>query len=140
MTIVTVTTLLFFVHLGCRYKLYGDSGSLASTGISSLTVYPDFQYCSWLITARESLVISLSFTFIRIPNCEENYIDIYDGSDDTFPLLARYCDLNATKGNIVRSTGNNLYVVLKSGNNSLQQAIHPKFNANYKTQLTPESK
>ena len=78
-------------------------------------------------------LVSLNFTSIHVPNCQENYIEIYDGENETFPLLARYCGLNATEGNKVESTGNNVYMVLKSGNNSLIPGMHPKFNANYTT-------
>ena len=103
-------------------------------------IYPDFQHCSWLISVKNTHLVSLSFTLIRVPDCQENYIDIHDGSNETFPLLARYCGFNATKGNKVKSTGNNLYVVLKSGNNSLNPGIQLKFNAKYWTDFMPKRK
>ena len=99
----------FSVILACRYKLKSNNGSFTSSRTPSL-IYPDFQYCSWLVTVHETLLISLIFTSIRVPNCKENFIDIYDGRDETFPLLARYCGSNATVGNKLKSTGNNLYL------------------------------
>ena len=66
-----------------------------------------------------SLKISLSFLTLNIPSCEENYLEIYDGSsDNTSTLLAKFCDENATSGARVVSEVNSLYIVLKSGNNS----------------------
>ena len=112
--------------------LHGDSGSFSSLRNVS-DIYPDFQYCSWLITVNKTLLVSLSFTSIHVHNCEENHIDIFDGSNETFPLLARYCNLSAAEANKVQSTANNLYVVFKSGNNSVNPGIHLKFNANYVT-------
>ena len=128
----------FSVILACRYKLKSNNGSFTSS--RTPLIYPDFQYCSWLVTVHETLLISLIFTSIRVPNCKENFIDIYDGRDETFPLLTRYCGSNATVGNRLKSTGNNLYLVFKTGNNSLNGDMHTEFHANYTTHLIPERK
>ena len=129
----------FSVILACRYKLKSNNGSFTSSRTPSL-IYPDFQNCSWLVTVNETLLISLIFTSIRVPNCKENFIDIYDGRDETFPLLARYCGSNAIVGNKLKSTGNKLYLVFKTGNNSLNGDMHTEFHANYTTHLIPERK
>ena len=129
----------FSVILACRYQLKSNNGSFTSSRTPSL-IYPDFQKCSWLVTVHETLLISLIFTSIRVPNCKENFIDIYDGRDETFPLLARYCGSNETVGNKLKSTGNNIYLVFKTGNNSLNWDMHPEFHANYSTHLIPERK
>ena len=67
-----------------------------------------------------SLKISLSFLTLNISSCEENYLEIYDGSSNNngLTLLAKFCDENATSGARVVSKANSLYIVLKSGNNS----------------------
>ena len=129
----------FSVILACRYKLKSNNGSFTSSRTPSL-IYPDFQNCSWLVTVNETLLISLIFTSIRVLNCKENFIDVYDGRDETFPLLTRYCGSNATVGNRLKSTGNNLYLVFKTGNNSLNGDMYPEFHANYSTHLIPERK
>ena len=61
----------------------------------------------------------MKFQTLDVPNCNENYLDIYDGSNDVgSTLLARLCGGKATSGKTVMSTMNTLYIVLKSGNNS----------------------
>lgn len=63
----------------------------------------------------------MKFQTLDVPNCKENYLDIYDGSSNNTngsTLLARFCGENATVGTTVTSITNALYIVLKSGNNS----------------------
>ena len=68
---------------------------------------------------KKSSKILLKFLTLTIPNCQENYLDIYDGiSKNGSTLLARFCGKNATKDAEVMSEVNNLYIVFKSGNNS----------------------
>ena len=58
---------------------------------------------------------------MTIPNCKENHLDVYDGSSNNgSTLIARFCAENATSEKTVTSTMNALYIVLKSGNNSVQ--------------------
>lgn len=103
--------------VGCQYKLQNDNGSFSSPNFLNNS-YPDFQVCSWSVTVNASLRILLKLQTINIPNCEENYLDIYDGRhDNASTLLARFCGKNATSGAKVTSKMNNLYIVLKSGNN-----------------------
>ena len=104
--------------IGCQYKLQDNNGSFSSPNFPN-NLYPDFQVCSWAVTVNISLKISLSFLTLNIPNCKENYLEIYDGSkDDGSTLLAKFCDENAASGAQVVSKANSLYIVLKSGNNS----------------------
>ena len=95
--------------------------------------YPSFQYCSWLVTVSESLVVSLDFTHLSVPDCEENFVKIYDGVNDAAPILATYCGLNASSRRTVMSTSNNVFVVLKSGNNSKSPDTLLRFQAEYTT-------
>ena len=101
-----------FRHLGCEYKLETNSGSFGANN------YPAYQYCSWSITVKHGLEVFLKFTTLNIPDCSENQLEVYDGVDNTGSLLAVYCAKNATSGNTVRSTGNNMYVMFKSGNDN----------------------
>ncbi|CAB4043714.1 Hypothetical predicted protein, partial [Paramuricea clavata] len=59
-------------------------------------------------------------------------MNIYDGSDDTAPILVSLCDKNATSGIRLRSTGNNMFIMLKSGKNSLNGG-NMQFQADFKT-------
>ena len=117
--------------VGCQYKLKNETGSLTSQ-----RSYPDFQYCSWSITVTAPLLISLKFHNLSVPNCEENFIDIYDGKGmEESTMLARFCGNNATSGTNIASKTNNLYIVFKSGNNSAKEDGNTSkslgFNAKY---------
>ncbi|XP_028403791.1 uncharacterized protein LOC114526399 isoform X2 [Dendronephthya gigantea] len=106
---------------GCQHYFQNDVGSFGSPNYIN-SFYPDFQYCSWSLTVNASLRISLEFLSLNIPNCEENSIDVYDGQSDNASKtvhLATFCGVNATSGAKVTSRTNRLFIVLKSGNNSL---------------------
>lgn len=106
------------MHAGCQHKLRNSSGSFTS-GNFLHNSHPDFQYCSWSIKVNITSRISLRFPHLYVPNCEENSLDVYDGdSANTSTLLAKFCGDNATSEATVMSTTNNLYITLKSGNNS----------------------
>ncbi len=76
---------------------------------------PRSQYCSWLITLAETYVVSLSFRELNIPSCDDTFLRIYDGLNDTAPLLGTYCGSNATTQVNHTSSTNNLYIVSNSG-------------------------
>ncbi len=42
-------------------------------------------------------------------------MNIYDGLDDTAPIIMSICGDNATSGIRLRSTGNNMFIMLRSG-------------------------
>ncbi len=86
------------------------------------------QYCSWLITLAEIYIVSLSL---------RRYIstNIYDGSNDTAPLLGTYCGSNATIQVKHRSSTNNLYIVSNSGSYARNLKNKFAFQAEYFTGL-----
>ena len=74
------------------------------------------QYCSWLITIVETYIISLSFKKLTIPSCDDTFLRMYNGENDTAPLIGTYCGLNATTELEIKSSANNLLIVSNSGN------------------------
>ena len=57
-------------------------------------------------------------------------MDIRDGLDDTAALLMRICGDNATSGLKLRSTGNTIFITLKSGDNlGWDIQFHADYNA-----------
>ena len=80
--------------------------------------------------------MSLKLNYFLPSNCVENYIDIYDGENDTFPLLRRYCGRNTTSVNQVLSNGSTILIVFKSGNNSLRPSILQGFHAVYEGKMS----
>ena len=112
--------------LGCQHKLLKESGTISTTH------FPDYQYCSWSITVNQGSAVSLTLTLVNIPSCDANYMNIYDGLDDTAPILMSLCGNNATSGIRLRSTGNNMFILFRSGQNSLNGG-NMQFQADFKT-------
>ena len=56
-------------------------------------------------------------------------MNIYDGLDDTAPIIMSICGDNATSGIRLRSTGNNMFIMLRSGLNGGNM----QFQADFKT-------
>lgn len=90
---------------------------------------------------REMLVISLTFSQLNIPDCQLNYLDIYDGFDQNGKLLRRYCGSNATQQVKLISRRNVLFVMLKAGGNYDGVEIkHVQFEAKYKAKINSKRK
>lgn len=89
------------------------------------------QCCSWLITAKETLQILLSFSRLTVPQCNFASLTIYNGRNDTSFVLGNYCGENATAGIKVLSSKNHLFLVT----NFWSYGSHPKkvftFRAKY---------
>ncbi|KAH9505450.1 Deleted in malignant brain tumors 1 protein [Bulinus truncatus] len=73
--------------------------------------YDNLTDCSWLIQAPEDTFIILNFTSI-VTECGYDFVSVYDGSMDFFPLLGRYCE--QPDGIVVASTANSIYVTFTS--------------------------
>ncbi|XP_046862149.1 cubilin-like [Xenia sp. Carnegie-2017] len=57
-----------------------------------------------------------------MPQCNDTFLYIYNGPNDTSPLLGKYCGENATAGMEIRSSSNHLLIVGNSGS----YGSHPK--------------
>jgi hypothetical protein len=98
-------------------------------------VDPRSQYCSWLITIAQSYIVSLSFEELTIPSCDDTFLRIYDGSNDTARLLGTYCGSNASAELVdISSSTNSLFVVSNSG--SYERNV--KSNFSFKAQYSAE--
>ena len=91
------------------------------------------QYCSWLITIAETYIVSLNFKELTISDCDDTFLRIYDGSNDTAPLLGTYCGSNASTEVEISSSSNNLYIVSNSGSYANLKRIL-NFYAQYKAE------
>ncbi|CAB4006710.1 Hypothetical predicted protein [Paramuricea clavata] len=91
------------------------SGSFRSHKAAVSAMDPRSQYCSWLITLAETYNVSLSFKELTIPSCKDTFLRIYDGSNNTAPLLGTYCGSNASTEIVVSSSTNSLYIVSNCG-------------------------
>ncbi|XP_028399576.1 uncharacterized protein LOC114522985 isoform X2 [Dendronephthya gigantea] len=101
---------------GCRRTMTNISdGSFGSYPAPVTEMDPRSQYCSWLITIPTKCVISLNFSEMNIPSCDDTFLRIYDGANEKAPLLGTFCGSNASKQVQISSSTNSLYVVANSG-------------------------
>ncbi|XP_046842956.1 cubilin-like isoform X2 [Xenia sp. Carnegie-2017] len=124
--------LYYCYYKDCRGSVSGPNGSISSHDPAQNVSDPHSQHCSWLITVPETFVISLKFLILNIPQCNDTFLYIYNGPNDTSPLLGKYCGKNATAGMEILSSTNHLFIVGDSGS----YGSHPKsvfsFRAHYK--------
>lgn len=68
-------------HLYSHAK-YGDSD------------YNKKEECDWVIEANEGKRVRMRFLTFELehePDCNYDYVEVYDGYDDSNPLLGRFC-------------------------------------------------
>ncbi|XP_022107899.1 cubilin-like isoform X2 [Acanthaster planci] len=96
---------------GCGGTFTGSSGVVQTP--QHLDTYRHDQNCSWLITVSDQRSVSLKFSSMDIelhPACSYDYIEIYDGADDSAPLLvSRLCG-NTPPADAIISTSNSMLV------------------------------
>ena len=63
----------------------------------------------WLV------VYVILLTIIHISSCTYDFVEIRDGGSDNAPLLARYCDEQAS-GDTLKSSSNSMYLKMRSDN------------------------
>ncbi len=92
--------------------------------------------CSWLIQPQDAHSIRLEFTEFELEEAEEDgksyydYVSIYDGSDESAPLLGKYAGNNIP--NSITSTGSSMFIKFSS---DLRKELDG-FSAFYQT-ITP---
>ena len=123
--------------LGCRHEITGPSGSFLSRSREVHEMQPNSQYCSWLITVAESFKVLLSFEELIVPNCQDKFLTIYDGTNDTAPLRGKFCGTNASKSIEILSSTNSLFLVANSGSYVTDPksvfSFHAHYNAEHST-------
>ena len=128
--IVFIFEIVFFTS-GYRRLYTNLSGSISSHDRTPNDTKLHSQYCSWLITAPETFVILLKFSTLNIPQCNDTYLNIYNGLNETFRLLGKYCGENATAGMEITSLTNQLFIVGNCGSNKSYSRSVFRFQAQY---------
>lgn len=116
----------FFAHYKrvphCTGFLKSDYGRFTSPG------YPGprkiDRNCNWLITVSEGKIVSLMFDFFEVDSmtstfstsgdCSQDYVDVFDGTGDNDKSLGRFCTVNNKPVGMVRSSGRQMLVRLKT--------------------------
>ncbi|XP_018577861.1 cubilin-like [Anoplophora glabripennis] len=69
--------------------------------------------CFWLIEIDENHTIELSFEDADLPtNCDKNYIKVYDGPTEAYPVLKKVCSF--APNDTIKSTFNEMYIEFRT--------------------------
>ncbi|KAH9505479.1 hypothetical protein Btru_057418 [Bulinus truncatus] len=102
-------------HIDCTYDLSNTTGEIKSPQYSSYYYYINNANCSWKITAEKNQVISLWFTEFTTDtynNCQNDYLKVYDGMNESSRLIGHYCGSGVPS--VIRSSGDHMYIVFRS--------------------------
>ena len=102
----------FISFAACSETLFNTSGNFFSPSFPGF--YLDDSSCTWHITVPEQSIIRLTFQEFRLndhPTCEDCFVEIFDGSDDTAPSIGRFCGYSYPP--ILSSSSNHFSVVLR---------------------------
>ncbi|XP_059143723.1 mucin-like protein [Physella acuta] len=113
--------------IDCSSVISNTSGTITSPRYPS--VYFNNANCSWLVTAEEGSVVSLRFSYFSLPNdykCSTDYVEVYDGVNESGRLIGKYCSYNNIPS-IIRTRGNSIYMNFVSDWRNQYQG----FSANY---------
>ncbi|KAJ3659671.1 hypothetical protein Zmor_011346 [Zophobas morio] len=116
---------------GCGDILTRPNGTISSPNYPN--AYPPSVECNWQIQADFGQHIEITFHKIELEKtytCHLDYINLYNGEDDTYPIIASVC--HQDKPITLRSSGNMMYIKFKA--DSSVQGIG--FIANYTTKAT----
>ena len=106
----------------CTGFLKSDYGRFTSPG------YPGSRKmdraCNWFITVSEGKIVSLMFDFFEVDSrastfstsadCRDDYVEVFDGTGDNDKSLGRFCTVNNKPIAMVRSSGRQMLVRLKT--------------------------
>lgn len=106
--------------------LTADSGLFSD--YSGIGKYQNNQSCSWLIQpTKEAKSITLSFLAFKTES-NNDVVTIYDGKDDTAPILARYSGQNIP-ANVTSTTGE-MYIEFKTNGSVIDSGWTAKYVTN----------
>ncbi|XP_069504454.1 cubilin [Ambystoma mexicanum] len=80
---------------GCGGVLYGDHGSFTSPNYPA--PYGNNTHCEWTIVAPMGRIITVQFVSINIDDpgdCSQNYLELYNGPDDSHLASGPFCGLD----------------------------------------------
>ncbi|XP_059150382.1 mucin-like protein [Physella acuta] len=109
----------------CNRMITDKQGKIMSSNYPEN--YEDNSVCTWTITSEEpNAIVTLNFTDLDIEGCPFDYLEIYDGVDDTSDLIKQYC---SSEVGTVASSGNSLHIVFTSDDSSNQRGFLASYAA-----------
>ncbi|XP_042234787.1 cubilin-like [Homarus americanus] len=113
---------------GCGGLFTTPSGTIHSPNYPQhYDVHSD---CVWTIRVNRLHVVELNFTNFDVEpstNCTYDYVSVWDGENEDFPLLLQHCGASLPVPSLVRASGNVMTVRLKADGSLSAKG----FTANY---------
>ncbi|KAL7861401.1 hypothetical protein SRHO_G00128420 [Serrasalmus rhombeus] len=109
------------VEAPCGEDLTNPSGEFFSPQFPNY--YPHNASCTWRLLAPERQVVNLTFMFVHLEECCDS-ISVYDGPNDTYPLLGI---LAQDQRHHFNSTRNSLTIVFLSDNSITDQGFRAQW-------------
>ncbi|XP_024214976.1 cubilin [Halyomorpha halys] len=105
-------------------------GELSSPGYPN--GYPHEVVCEWYLSVPLGSSISIMVDFLDLENtntCGFDALEIYGGSDDTAPQLAKLCKkLTSADSTIISVSGSNAFIRFKSDSSIRGKGFHASYN------------
>ena len=70
--------------------------------------------CQWNITAPVGKVVKIRLLAIFRGSCNDEYLKVYDGADESSNVLLQYCNSTSTLVNFFISSGRSLFLEAKT--------------------------
>ncbi|XP_066158935.1 cubilin [Euwallacea fornicatus] len=115
---------------GCGGFLSNAFGSISSPNYPK--PYPGEIECNWTIKLPLGEKISLSFDEInieKVSDCMFDYIEVFNGPDETYPLMGKFCYQQTTSPVKLTSTGNNMFIHFVADNSYEGRGFSAHYNS-----------
>jgi len=114
--------------IGCSKVYTAASGTVMSPNYPNN--YPNSRVCKSKIRVANGFRVQLNFSEIDIEShgtCSFDSLSIYNGPDETAPLLGRYCDRHAAS--TLTSSSNEVLIVFKSDISNTGRGFRANYNS-----------
>ncbi|XP_071942939.1 cubilin-like isoform X2 [Antedon mediterranea] len=112
---------------GCGGNQTAPSGHIQSKNFPQ--PYPHNYECTWLINVADDHRVQLTFLAFDIENvddCQHDYLELFDGIDDTAVLIAKLCGSDLP--DVYYSTSNHMFIRILSDNSVSSTGFEANFD------------
>ncbi|XP_072174323.1 cubilin-like [Diadema setosum] len=114
---------------GCGGNYSTPHGDLRSPDDGSGR-YPHNTDCFWTITVEDNHRVALTFLSFELEgasSCQYDYVKLYDGPDDSYPLLLTQCGAGLPDPPLIYSSGNQMSVHMFSDSSVSYSGFHATY-------------
>ena len=124
----TICGYVYLFSKGCSKVYIGTTGTVMSPNYPKN--YPNNRICKSKIKVATGSRVQLSFTNIDIepdPSCGYDSLSIYNGPDETAPLLGRYCGTHAASA--LTSSSSEVLIIFNSDLSNTGRGFQVTYNS-----------